>query len=75
MNNVDHPNHYNTGKFECIDVMVEVFGAEVVKDFCICNAFKYLYRYKRKNGEEDIDKAYWYLCKYKDLRGDENESE
>ena len=26
--NVDHPSHYNQGKFECIDVMVEVFGVD-----------------------------------------------
>ena len=23
---VNHPSHYETGKFECIDVMEEVFG-------------------------------------------------
>ena len=29
--------------------------------FCLCNAFKYLWRYKNKNGAEDIKKARWYL--------------
>lgn len=60
---VNHPAHYETGKFECIEVMEEVFGTEAVKDFCICNAFKYLYRHKRKNGIEDLKKAVWYLNK------------
>lgn len=65
--NVNHPSHYETGKFECIDVMVETQGVEAVKDFCICNAFKYLYRHKSKNGDEDVAKAHWYLTKYLEL--------
>ena len=64
---VNHPTHYETGKFECIDVMEEIFGKEYLKGFCICNSFKYLYRHKRKNGIEDINKAQWYLNKYKEL--------
>lgn len=65
--NVNHPTHYETGKFECIDVMIETQGIEAVKNFCICNAFKYLYRHGRKNGIEDIKKANWYLSKYIEL--------
>jgi len=61
---VNHPSHYETGKFECIEVMEEVMGVEAVKNFCICNAFKYLYRCNRKNGLEDIKKAKWYLDRY-----------
>ena len=64
---VNAPPHYCTGKFECIDVMTEVFGKNSVKDFCLCNAFKYLYRNGRKNGLEDIKKAQWYLNKYIEL--------
>lgn len=69
---VNHPSHYETGKFECIEVMEEVFGIEELKSFCICNAFKYLYRHKRKNGIEDIDKAIWYLNKFKELYSKED---
>lgn len=58
---VNHPSHYETGKYECIDVMEEVFGREAVESFCVCNAFKYLYRHKRKNRLEDLKKARWYL--------------
>lgn len=65
--NVNHPNHYLTGKYECIKVMIETQGEEAVKNFCICNAFKYLYRANRKNGLEDIKKAKWYLDKYIEL--------
>lgn len=42
-------------------------GGEAVKAFCICNAMKYLYRHKKKNGVEDIRKAVWYLNKYLEL--------
>lgn len=65
--NVNHPSHYETGKFECIEVMMEVMGIEAVKSFCICNAFKYLYRHKKKNGNEDLEKAKWYIDKYLEL--------
>jgi hypothetical protein len=70
--NVNHPSHYETGKFECIDVMIETQGIEAVKDFCICNAFKYLYRHNRKENEVSIDKALWYLNKYVELRDNQN---
>ena len=71
--NVNHPNHY-TGKYECIDVMIETQGIEATKDFCICNAFKYLWRHDRKNGVEDVKKAAWYLNKFIELEtGDKNE--
>ena len=65
--NVNHPSHYETGNFECIDVMIETQGKEAVMDFCICNAFKYIYRHNNKNGVEDIKKAKWYLEKYIEL--------
>lgn len=70
-NNVDHPSHYNQGGIECIDAMVSAFGKEAVSNFCICNAFKYVWRTKQKNGIEDVDKAVWYLTKYKELNADE----
>lgn len=71
--NVNHPAHYNTGKYESIDVMVETQGIDAVKNFCICNAFKYIYRHRFKNGVEDIKKAIWYLNKYVELE-ESNES-
>ena len=64
--NVNHPNHY-TGKYECIDAMRETQGVDAVKNFCICNAFKYLWRHGKKNGVEDVKKAAWYLNKFIEL--------
>lgn len=58
---VNHPKHYSDGKYECIEVMKDVFGKEAVKTFCILNAFKYTWRAGKKNGAEDIKKATWYL--------------
>ena len=71
--NVNHPSHYETGKFECFDVMREVLGDDSVKDFCIANTFKYIYRHKRKNGVEDIKKAKWYIDKYLELEESNND--
>lgn len=75
MDNINHPSHYETGQYECIDVMQEALGLQAVKDFCICNAFKYIYRHKRKNGDEDIQKAQWYLTEYLELEELTNERE
>lgn len=68
---VNHPSHYETGKYECIDVMLETQGKDAVLNFCLCNAFKYLYRHNRKNGIEDVKKAKWYVDKYIELVGDD----
>lgn len=61
---VNHPSHYEVGDIQCIDAMLLTQGKESVKDFCIGNAFKYLWRHKKKNGDEDIKKAKWYIDKY-----------
>lgn len=61
MDNVNHPSHYEVGKYQCIDVMEEVFGKEAVDNFCLLNSFKYIWRANRKNGLEDLQKAQWYI--------------
>ena len=72
---INHPDRYAGGNFECIDVMLDVFGADAVKHFCILNAFKYLWRAENKNGIEDIKKAVFYLNYYIDLMEGDNESD
>lgn len=69
--NVNHPQHYESGKFECIEVMTEAIGCEAVKSFCLCNAFKYIYRCTKKHETptEDVKKAVWYLNKFLELEG------
>ena len=68
---IDHPAHY-AGKIECIDALLETMGRDDVRAFCLCNAFKYLWRCKKKHEtpEEDVEKAAWYLQKYLELGGD-----
>ncbi len=64
-----NPAHYGVGKgIECIDVMLQQFGADEVKAFCKLNAFKYLFRLGRK-GDPRVDarKAQWYLARMIDM--------
>lgn len=69
---VNRPPHYNReGGMESIDEMVLVFGKEAVKNFCLCNVWKYRYRAADKNGQEDLKKSDWYMRKYKELCADE----
>lgn len=58
--NVKQPSHY-TGEIECIKAMRQTQGDVPVMDYCICNAFKYLWRHRNKGQFEDIQKAIWYL--------------
>ena len=66
---VNHPAHYNDGRIECIDAMIDAFGNKEVMSFCKINAFKYIWRAEHKGGVKDIEKAAWYLNKYIELAG------
>ena len=64
MEQVNHPIHYQNNGKECIDLMIEKYGLRATIDFCILNAFKYIFRYGRKEGNPDyqeLNKAEWYL--------------
>lgn len=57
-----NPDYYkDKTSLECIDAMRIIFGDDAVVSFCICNAFTYIWRWKFKNGEEDLQKADWFL--------------
>lgn len=59
---VQHPQHYNQGGIECIDVIkAATVGKTGIQAFCVGNAIKYLFRYENKNGLEDVKKAQWYI--------------
>lgn len=66
--NVEKPFHYTSGGIECIDAMEAAYGTEAVMNFCICNAFKYQFRFLNKNGVEDLKKCQWYQNKYIQLK-------
>ena len=56
-----NPDHYK-GAVECIDaIAVATEGLQGVEAFCTGNAIKYLWRWKKKNGREDLEKAQWYI--------------
>ena len=65
-NNVNHPKHYASASngIECIDAIEaateRLLGLEAV---CTGNILKYIWRWKDKNGVEDLKKAKWYLEK------------
>lgn len=62
LSKVDHPAHYNAGEIECIDAIEEaVKGLDGDEAFATGNAIKYLWRWKRKGGKEDLKKAIWYI--------------
>ena len=64
VDNVNHPNHYaNSCSVECIDTMLVAFGSYVMYYHCIATAYEYIWRWKNKNGKEDLSKAQWYLDK------------
>lgn len=61
---VNHPPHYTQGKVECIDAIESACaGLDGFEGYCTGNALKYLYRWKHKNGLEDLQKARWYINK------------
>lgn len=64
VDNVNSPAHYTTGKIECIDAIADVTKSlNGFEAYCTGNALKYLWRWKHKNGVEDLKKAQWYLNK------------
>lgn len=54
---VNHPSHYQSGKFEVIEI-IEEFNL----NFNLGNAIKYVLRAgKKDNRQQDLEKAKWYL--------------
>ena len=57
---VNHPPHYNKYGVECIEALRSACG-EGFEYYLQGNILKYLWRYRYKNGTEDLKKARWYL--------------
>jgi hypothetical protein ilyop_2061 len=59
---INHPDHYNQGDIEVIDV-IEDWNL----GFHLGNAIKYIARAEHKdNTRQDLEKAKWYLQRYID---------
>ena len=55
-----HPSHY-AGQIECIDYIRDKLPPEGFTDYCIGNVLKYVSRWRKKDGIQDLKKAVVYL--------------
>ncbi len=62
---VNHPPHYNNGKIECIEAIEAMLTHEEFVGYLRGNSLKYRWRFRYKNGIQDLDKAAWYESKLK----------
>ena len=59
---VNHPSHYTkNGGIECIDAIRSSMTPKEFQGMCKGNVMKYIWRYRDKNGVEDLKKAKVYL--------------
>ena len=73
---VNHPSHYTQGGIECIEaIKAATVGLEGIEAVCMGNAIKYIWRWKQKNGIEDLKKAIWYINKLIEEKEDKNVGE
>lgn len=66
---VNSPPHYNKAGVECIDA-IQAATEDGFEYYLQGNILKYLWRYRYKNGVEDLEKAKWYLEKLINTKGD-----
>ena len=66
---VNSPPHYNKAGVECIDA-IQAATEDGFEYYLQGNILKYLWRYRYKNGVEDLEKAKWYLEKLIKIKGD-----
>ena len=60
--NVNSPSHYCKGGMECIEaIRATCEGLDGVEAYYVGNVLKYIWRFKGKNGVEDLRKARHYL--------------
>ena len=57
---VNKPKHYNQGTIECIDAIEAMLTHEEFVGYLRRNSLKYRWRFRYKNGTEDLLKAQWY---------------
>ena len=58
----NHPQHYTRGGIECIDAIAAAVQDLPGKEaWLVGQIIKYVWRYKWKNGAEDLEKARFYL--------------
>ena len=60
--NVNHPSHYADKGIEVIDYIRDTLTKDGFVDYCIGNVIKYVSRWRKKGGVEDLKKAAVYLA-------------
>lgn len=55
------PDYYSKGEIDCYEALESALGSTYYEGFLAGNVIKYLWRYRDKNGAEDLKKAKWYL--------------
>lgn len=58
---VKYPIHYTQGGIECIQAIEASMSPPGFQDYCKGNVLKYIWRWRDKNGIEDLEKAEVYL--------------
>lgn len=56
-----NPDHYRAGEIECIDAIRSALNTDGFLSYCTGNVLKYVWRWRHKNGAEDLRKAIWYI--------------
>jgi hypothetical protein len=65
---VEKPQHYNAGKYETIDIIIDTLGEYDAINYCHGNVLKYVIRMWHKGHPvKDAQKAQWYLNKMIEL--------
>ena len=61
---VNDPPHYKQGTVECIDALESAVTGLSATEACLTwNVIRYMWRWKHKNGLEDLNKVRWYLTR------------
>ena len=58
---VNHPSHYADKQIEVIDYIRDTLTPEGFVDYCLGNVIKYVSRWRKKGGAQDLHKADVYL--------------
>ena len=61
LDNVNQPGHYTAGGIECIQAIKASMSPEEYQGYLKGNALKYLWRFRHKNGVEDLRKMQVYI--------------
>ena len=70
---VNNPPHYNNGKIECIEAIEAMLTHEEFVGYLRGNSLKYRWRFRYKNGIQDLNKAVWYENKLMEVLKNETD--